>query len=249
MGTGRRYRRVGYARRGTRRGKYRRVMGVQGHHGATEMKFVDYPYSTLLLTPTTGTIALLNGLQYGAAPYNRIGNRIRMKSLHLRGFILVTGSNAAANTQGFPARIIVFYDRQTNGANPSITDLLMAYTQAGATTSNTLDGIRMDNRDRFLILRDSQLTMPPVGVNGGTPAANTAFSYSVVTSGSDQGSGCFSVDMFIPLKGLEAHYKASTGLVGDLATGGLFVLGVSSDASAGSPAYALNFTSRLRFYD
>lgn len=250
MGYGRRYRRVRRSTRGRRPGKYRRVLGVQGHRGATELKFVDVPTTNSGFANTL-SISLLNGLQYGAAPYNRIGNRIRMRSIRVVGTIAPSYTNLTAGTENIKGRILLIYDRQTNGANPAWADIVMAYSQSGGTSSSSWDGIRMDNRDRFLVLRDAFINLPPLGVNGAAlSGANALLGNGTIWGGlSDQQSGNYLINWYVPLRGLEAHYKNSTGLIGDLSTGGLFLITMGIDDPSVTPAWELEFNSRLRFDD
>lgn len=212
--------------------------------GATELKSVDTPNQTQAIN-SLGFYTVCNIPEEGSSFYNRIGRRIRMKSLHLRGQINPSNTNANAVPQG-QARIMVVYDRQSNGALPALSDLILAYSASGATTSAVLDGINMNNRDRFLVLMDNQVTLPAIGVNGATPANITMYPDPNANAGGNQGT--IMVNRFIKLKGLETHFKASTGAIGDIATGALLVFTLSSDPNA-SQAYNFNWTSRLKFYD
>lgn len=66
---------------------------------------------------------------------------------------------------------------------------------------------------------------------------------------SDQQSGNYLINWYVPLRGLEAHYKNSTGLIGDLSTGGLFLITMGIDDPSATPAWELEFNARLRFDD
>jgi len=173
-----------------------------------------------------------------------------MKSLHFRGAIIPSAGNAAAVTTPVTCRIIIAYDRQCNGAAPATADLITAYTNNGATSNLTYDGINMNNRDRFIILMDDQIVLPQIGINGATPAS-TVLTFTSYNSTECQGpQGQLNINRFIKLKGLETHFKASStpGVIGDIATGSLLLFTISNDAGA-TPAYDLQSTFRLKFLD
>ena len=79
-----------------------------------------------------------------------------MKSLHLTGLIHSTGKQADQDY----CRLLVVYDRQTNGALPAASDILKDYDQSGSSSIGVFSGINPDNRERFVILADYRLAMP-----------------------------------------------------------------------------------------
>ena len=79
-----------------------------------------------------------------------------MKSLHLTGLIHSTGQQADQDY----CRLLVVYDRQTNGALPAASDILKDYDQSGSSSTGVFSGINPDNRERFVILADYRLAMP-----------------------------------------------------------------------------------------
>jgi len=106
-----------------------------------EKKWKDV--STACSFDTTGTLALLNGLDRGDDDGSRIGRKCTMKSLELRGVAKATVDTGLAQA----IRVIVFYDSQTNAAAPGITDVV-----------NTADAVTLRNMNgssRFKILVDS----------------------------------------------------------------------------------------------
>lgn len=225
------------------------VANRAGGHRATEIKSVDVATATSNYG-SLGIFTALNIPVEGAAFYNRIGRRIQMKSLHFNGFIIPTLSNANAVTTTY-ARTMIVYDRQANGAAPALADLILAYTSAGATSSQTLDGLNMNNRDRFQILMDEKVCLPPLGINGAT-AASTAFTSVDINQNAQHAGGRININRFLKLRGLETHYKASAGTIGDIATGALLLFTLSTDAGNGggaNTAYEVQYTARLKFYD
>lgn len=108
-----------------------------------ELKNIDVnPIGFPAFGATSGTLTLLNGCVQGAGASNRISRRVTLRSVQLRGRIQM----AATTTGASPIRLIVFYDRQSNGAAPSATDLL---------TGNSIsDFTNLSNNRRFLIVAD-----------------------------------------------------------------------------------------------
>lgn len=191
----------------------------------------------------------LNAVKEGASFYNRIGRRIRMKSVHIRGVISQTGANAAAVVSNFLGRMLVVYDRQSNGAFPTLADVLTDYINTGGTASTANNGINMNNRDRFLVLADMQICLPPIGINGATAASTSCQAVDINGNGGDSKQAQWNINRFIKLKGIEAHYKANAGDITDCATGGLLIFTTATVDGNATPAYQLTGYARLKFFD
>ena len=114
-----------------------------------ELKFIDFTGGNNPSASSSGFTAseLLNGITTGATATTRIGRKINLKSLYLRYTVGLT----ASSTGGCQFRILVVYDKQTNGNTATITDILLS------------DEFKAPNnlsyRDRFVVLAD-ELTDP-----------------------------------------------------------------------------------------
>lgn len=183
----------------------------------------------------------------GASFYDRIGRRTRGLSLEVRGMIQPTLLNVAEVPQQF-ARVIIYYDRQTNGALPSIAAVLTDYETGGSPTSGTVfTGMNMDNRDRFMIIRDRKLVLPPIGALG-VPSVATAT--GLTHNSADLKESMVNFCEYIKLGGLETQYKASAGgLAADISTGSFGIIVISSGDANATAAYSLKFNTRYKFYD
>jgi len=212
---------------------YRPVPGPRYAKG--EVKSLDLA-STQYGISTTATITPLNLIRAGTSFFNRIGRKISMKSLHIKCFL------TAVRTAGFDyARIMVVYDSQTNGAVPTIADILQDCDQAGTNSTSSLSSANLNNRDRFRIIMDERVVLPAITVAGGV----------VTAEGSpDPMQKFIDLDRFIPLKGYSTVYKAdsSPAVIGDIATGGLYFVTLGAQAS-GSEGYNAYMSSRLRYRD
>lgn len=202
----------------------------------SEIKAIDIAATayTFQQVGTPPTLTLLNGIQVGAGFFNRIGSKVEMKSLHIRGQLF----NLATTVQDY-LRVIIFYDRQPNGAAPTFADLMQSRDQAGTATTSAKSEINLDQRDRFVILRDRQWQAPSVTLTAGVQTNGPNF------PGMDQE---WDINEFIKLNDLTTHYKSSTNptTIADINSGALYMTLVS-DQAAGKWQYVVGF--RLRFGD
>jgi len=184
---------------------------------------------------TGPTIILLNGIQSGSGFFNRIGARMEMRNLHMRGFI----RNIATATEDY-ARILIIYDRQPTGSLAGLGPLfLQSRDQTGAATNTGSSEINLDNRDRFSIVRDIEWYLPSV--------TNTA---GVLTNGPQYPGQDerHDINVFMKLKGLGTHFKSSSNptTIADISTGALYAMFISQN---NDNAWQADVGFRLRYDD
>lgn len=232
-----RSRMVRMSRAGYGASKYRRILSAISSR--PELKSVDNfntagPAVSLTLN-TTAQITALNLISAGSSFFNRVGRRIEMKSLHVSGVVSQTTTATVHDDYG---RILVIYDRQTNGALPTISNILASYDQSGASTTSVFSNINPDERERYLVLADIRLALPACPSGTG------------VTSASDGVTTTFNINRFIKLRNLLTHYKADSApaVIGDVATGGLYIIGYGGLAS-GTEGWQATVECRLRYKD
>lgn len=218
--------------------RYNRILAPAPRNGRPEVKMVDNMNGESIITQalnTTGTLNVVNLIRSGSGFNQRIGRRIEMKSLHLTGLIKPTG---VVNPSYDMGRILVVYDRQPNGAVPTIAQILLSYDQGSATSTNALSFTNPDQRERFMILMDERIALPSYATSTG------------LTGGCDGPNKSFLVNRFINLAGLRTQYglDSSVAAIGDIASGALYVLSLGSFAS-GTAAWTLSCTWRLRYQD
>jgi len=189
---------------------------------------------------STGTIQCLNFIQVGSSMFNRIGRRVEMKSIRFTMEWNVI--NAARVCDMDYGRIIIVYDRQTNGAYPAITDVIQDTDQTGANTTTSLSGINMNNRDRFVVIMDKRIYLPQVTI--AAPGVLTA-AFAI-----DSTRFIGIVDEFRKLFNLTTHYKADSNPagIGDISTGALYVISLGTNA-AGADAWSVAWNARLKYVD
>jgi len=163
-------------------------------------------------------ITCLNEVNQGSAAYNRIGNKIVMRSISVSGQFTATVPTIQAM-----ARILVVYDRQTNGTAPVLADIL--YSDPAGSTEFT-SGVNMRNKSRFLVIRDFYLPFDTGQALGHT--------FKLFAKGR-----------------WESEFKANTGppsVIGDIATGALYLIAFIGTQGAAGTVTLRNCVSRIRFY-
>lgn len=124
--------------------------------------------------PDTTQIILLNGVPQITTVDGdtlRAGNEIRITSLQIRGYLSL---NQNTNV-GTAVRVMIFWDRQANGAAPSIDDVLDAST----ITERAIAPIEFDEINRFKIIYDKihllypQVQATQLDTNEVAPTDNT----------------------------------------------------------------------------
>lgn len=189
---------------------------------------------------TTGGFTLLNGTVPGDNVVNRKGRKISMVSSMLRGWVTFNNSGGTPPSNDY-LRLIIFYDRQPNGAAPSIADLLTNTDSAGSTSSDAYSMLNISNADRFKILVDEYWGIPTQIPSAGSGATQEA---QVL-----QDRKPISIKRFTKLGGMETHYNAGTaGTIADITTGSLYCLCLGTRASTDAQ-WTFIGRHRLRFHD
>lgn len=83
----------------------------------------------------------LNIITIGSSPSQRVGRKVHMKSISIRWTVTI-----AANFFPNRIRVLIVYDRQTNGAVPAITDVLAA--------NEFNSHMSLANSQRFVVVTD-----------------------------------------------------------------------------------------------
>lgn len=183
-----------------------------------EMKFKDLTAATYV-GDTTGTVTLLNAIDSGTELNNRLGDRVALTGLQIRG-VVAAGSTGSAPVQ---ATFAIIYDRQPQGALPAITDIYTAIASAAFQTTSS--------RDRFKILgRWNHVVM---GV------------FATPTTGCEERQ----IDLHLFFREQVTYTTSqSSGAIGNIKTGGLYLLTYGDlAASTAAPNFSLRF--RLNFAD
>jgi len=203
-------------------------------NNAPEIKCVDYYWNMDPVLQQAGTntqVFPVNVILEGASMWNRVGRKVTMKSLKFdyslhQNIGTVTGARDKI-------RVVLFYDRQTNGATPTNYDVIQGVRGDGTTVNDPFVSANLTNRERFLILRDDKWNLAPVTTGG-----------SSINKSTD-----LLKEHFVQLKNLDVVFKANAGTIGDVATGGLFVMVQGDNATAPNAAWVFRSVFRLRYTD
>lgn len=179
---------------------------------------------------TTGSFTLLANPSLGSDFNNRIGRKVLLKSLYIKGRVITEA--AVALTESFvPAqqgRLIVFVDMQPNGAAPAVTDLLVE-----ATPSSQLN---LNNRDRFKVITDKLFSFDPFVYNQ---------TVGFLASTNRQ---IYNLKKYKKLN-LEVIFNATNGgTIADINSGALYMFWIGSRVSGTSDINAI-LSTRVRYAD
>ena len=212
-------------KRAMRSGSGIRTGGFSNPTRSLEMKFIDTIVTSITVHPLGGgaVIQLLNGIAPGSAANQRIGRKVTMKRLTFSIAIQYPATSAGVATF---ARFMIVYDRQTNAANPGMTDILDA---------NTIEAqVNLSNRDRFKILKNWTFKVGPAVTTTNSAVPNVYIKRFT---------------MRLPKDAQEVTFNSGTaGTVADIATGGLFLACITGGGIATAGASG-NMSNRIRYTD
>lgn len=168
----------------------------------------------------TGSItnASLNLIPEGTTESERIGRKCMVKSLHIKGVIGMPSSSIPLTER---LRVIVYCDKQANGATAAVTDIL---------ETTTVDSFRnLANVTRFIVLSDkTTLFNQTAGIGG--------------DSTTDLYSPVIKTIKFNKKMNLDLEFSASTGALTELRSNNIGVLAISDNGLA-----TIAYTARVRF--
>lgn len=119
-------------------------------YAKAEVRYVDNTFA-LAGVSTTATLTFINGVAQGDDSNNREGNATFNKMVTIKGRV-----NPNTSTTLQHVRLIVLYDKQSNGAAPAIADILEQ--------STNVDSMRFWNsRARYRFLVDKTFSVGPQG--------------------------------------------------------------------------------------
>ena len=181
------------------RGLNRARRGLQLAQG--EFKSVDTAISQVI--DQTGAVTLVNGIARGDEIFERNGREVVMKSIEFHCRCYATAGTGADQI----GRILIVYDRQTNGAALTGAQVLDSF--------NTVAARNLENRRRFKILYDRR--------------------FVINASGEPQSAKLF--NFYRRLAHPVTFNSGDAATVADIMTGSLYLLSVGTNvagATAGS---------------
>jgi len=113
-----------------------------------ELKVIDNANAPAPALAGTGVLTpVLNGIAQGTDNNQHIGRQTTMKSLYW----MFQGTTAPTTTGGGSVRLVIVYDKEAEGAAPTIA----AGLQTDIFNQDSIEAMQnLDNRDRFIVLVD-----------------------------------------------------------------------------------------------
>lgn len=220
-------------RKGDRLSRIPATSGMVGQN-LHEVKGVDVPKDTYnfnhAIGGTNNQIYLMNAVQMGDGFWNREGNKINMKNLHIRGYLhprvtqVTPGENEYLSSPG-ELRMVVVYDRGPTGVLPNLDEVFRSHDQAGSATTDISSEINMNNRARFAIIRSKSWFIPSFAYNISSKEYVGAHPLGFVGE-----EDPYTIDEFIKLKELVTVFKGNANPLNitHVATGALYLILIKS---------------------
>lgn len=204
-----------------------RVGGFYGRYAGRggETKFHDVALNDAVVAAGLNVTASVNLIAQGITESTRVGRKCTLKSFHWRYRVSIPEQNAAATPlQGDSVRVILYIDKQCNGAAAAGTDILEAAS---------LHSFRnLANSGRFVFLCDKVHTLNYLTLTN-TQDVDTY----------DQGEVAREFQLNKTLD-MPIEFNSTTGVIAEIRSNNLGVLLVGNN---GIGAFASNI--RLRFTD
>lgn len=173
---------------------------------------------------------LLNGIAAGTDFYNRVGRKVKLRSLLFRGDVYAADTTTSG---AMSIRVALVYDGQANGAAITHSDVFNSVDSGGTTGSRAYSGVNLNNRDRFKILKDWSFTLAPVALNA---AGNGGYHNRRVFKA------------YIPLN-LDEVFSGTGATISSIQTGALYLIALCDASTTGDDAATITWNSRVRFSD
>lgn len=191
----------------------------------------------LSTTNTNGSCAVLNLIQTGTGSWNRIGRKVTLKSVRIKGFaegfIFQTATN---DFNGNMMRVVLVWDKQPSGAAiPAYDDIFSETNQSGVESTVVWSQTAYDTLDRFRVIKD--MTIP--------------FEMENTVSATNATRIVVPIDEYIKLPDLESNYSGqSTPMtIADINSGALYLYARSLFNVAADSTTALYVNCRVRYTD
>lgn len=201
-----------------------------GGFNGLELKFIDYTYSGAIVGTSASAeanpsgIGCLNATATGDTESSRDGRRNIVKSVHVKGCVILDNTNDASSLPAARVvRVVMYHDTQSNGVEANSEDIMLS-------TTNVEEAFRnLQFSKRFRILHDQTFDMAPISAAAGT--ATTVDTGGVVQS--------FKINKKM---NMPVNHDGSTAVVGSITDNAIGMIAFASNSGC-----TLNYTSRVRF--
>lgn len=205
-----------------------------------ELKCVDFGETQNFDQASAGVVRLINGIGAGTDFYQRVGRKVKLASVMLKGHVTLIspGTGATASSESYPIRVAIVYDDQPNGSTPVVSDIFQAVDAAGsATSSSPYTPVNLNNRDRFTILKDWTMCLKPIANTG------TAGSYG------DGMHGTRDLNFYKKVN-FDQIFGTTGSAIAAITTGAIYVVYYQLQAAQANGINAtIRYQSRVRYTD
>lgn len=217
----------GYFGRFNRGGAYSRLRANPFVRRAdVEKKFHDVTIADATTGTTWEESTSQNLIAQGTTEVQRIGRKVVVKDIHMRGEVLLSAlQDSAAIGEAVHWRLLLVLDKQANGANAAVGDVI-------ETTTNINSFNNLANKDRFKILWQTRDTLNSTGASGTGVTGDHAGDVKIIE---------YHKKVNIPIE-----FDSTTGAITEIKSNNLFWMFCRSQAGG---TVTLNMVTRLRFTD
>jgi len=221
-----------------RRGRAKKAMKLQ----KPELKGIDVevgvnPAPTRTIGSGNNAIVPVNVLTQGTGSYERIGRKVYLESIRLKGMARYRSqTNSAALSQSNDMLIRVVLDRQPQGIVPSWDEIFKGIPPSGTPVSYYYSDLNPAQTGRFRVLKEIRLQ---------------GFAETIA----DDNNMCFPIDEYLKLNHLEAIYDCTnaTPTIAQNKTNAIYIAysAFQDDQTAGVANFwdCTDMTARLRYRD
>lgn len=191
--------------------------------GSGELKFFDTTKAATSVTTASVVDASLNLIGQGVTESQRVGRKCTIKGIFIKGQLLKAATTTQANGSE-RVRIIVYLDKQANGATAATINVLVA---------SLVNSFRnMANSQRFVVLSDKTHTLNATAAsgNGTTDESFESARHVRINIG----------NVAIPIE-----FSSTTGAIGEIRSNNIGILYLADSGGL----VTFGYTARVRFSD
>lgn len=220
---------VGRARaRATLRGRYAGYYRKSGYYGrfrntGGELKFHDVDNDDAVVDSGGSVTNSINLIAQGVTESTRVGRKCVIRGINWRGEVFLPVTTVTSETSDV-VRLIMFLDKQANGATAAVTDLLE--------TADYQSFNNLSNKNRFTVLYDKMVAINSIAGGGDVGGANSNW-------GAVNRTFSFYKKCSIPIE-----FSSTTGAITEIRSNNLGILYIGKNGLAGVASKI-----RLRFSD
>jgi hypothetical protein len=206
---------------------FTRNVGYYGRFksGTPELKYKDREHEFVQVDADGEIDSSLNIVAQGDGPSERIGRKIVIKKINIRGYVSWESPSISSPENTYDQlRLIIYLDKQCNGTAATVSDILE--------TEDIRSFNNLSNKSRFKILSDQRFDL---------------FSHAGGSTGSDDtySPGYKSFTKFIKCNiPIEYDQTATTGVISTIRSNNIGMLAISQNG-----LLVVETTTRIRYTD